>query len=233
MFAGMVLLGGAYTLTRQRARAGRPGLRHGVGAHAHLDRHPRRPLLPAADLRDPHLLHLAVVRRLLAHRRGLVQRRRPDPLARQDAAAGRLRADGAAGRLRDHQARRRARPRDHVPTSTTKSRCNESFIRDNMAAADVRGPDRVHADRLSRGVLAGGDRPVLRLHRHRVRADPARTFSATSPTSSTASSRTTCCSRSRSSPSWARSSSAAASPRICSIRSASCSGRSAAACPTR
>ena len=46
---------------------------------------------------------------LLAHQRGLVECRRPDPLAGQAAAAGRLRADGAAGHLRDHQAHRGAR----------------------------------------------------------------------------------------------------------------------------
>jgi hypothetical protein len=50
---------------------------------------------------------------------------------------------------------------------------------------------------------------------------------------SSASSRTTPCSRFPSSPSWASSSSAAAWPRICSTPSARCSGRSAAASRSR
>ena len=111
MFAGMVLLGAPYTLK--------------VNEHVRVDllyscvSERTRIwidilggllfLLPICV--DPDLLHLAVVRRILAHRqRDLVQRRRPDPLAGQAAAAGRLRADGAAGRLRDHQAHRGADP---------------------------------------------------------------------------------------------------------------------------
>ena len=50
----------------ERARSRRSHLRHGVRAHAHLDRHHRRVPVPAADLRDPHLFHVAVVRRVLA-----------------------------------------------------------------------------------------------------------------------------------------------------------------------
>ena len=40
-------------------------------------------------------------------------------------------------------------------------------------AADVRGHDPFHAHRLSGGILAGGDRTVLRLSRHRIRPDQA------------------------------------------------------------
>ena len=66
MFAGMVLLGGPYTLKMNEHVRVDLVLRHGVRAHAHLDRHPRRLPVPAADLRDPHLFHLALVRRILA-----------------------------------------------------------------------------------------------------------------------------------------------------------------------
>ena len=52
-------------------------------------------------------------------------------------------------------------------------------------------------------------------------------------TACSASCATTRCSRSRSSPSWAPFSNAAASPKICSTASGSCSGRCAAACPMR
>ena len=48
-----------------------------------------------------------------------------------------------------------------------------SFVRDNMAPLMFGGHDPVHADRLSGGVLACGDRPVLRLHRDRAGADHA------------------------------------------------------------
>ena len=53
MFAGMVLLGGPYTLkVNEHVRV---DLVYSavLRARAHLDRHPRRPALPAADLRDP------------------------------------------------------------------------------------------------------------------------------------------------------------------------------------
>ena len=64
MFAGMVLLGAPYTLKMNEHV--RVDLVYGmvVRTHADLDRHHRRTSVPAADLHHPHLLHLAVVRRI-------------------------------------------------------------------------------------------------------------------------------------------------------------------------
>ena len=64
MFAGMVLLGAPYTLKMNEHV--RVDLVYGMvlRAHANLDRHHRRLSVSAADLRHPHLFHLAVVRRI-------------------------------------------------------------------------------------------------------------------------------------------------------------------------
>ena len=105
---------------------------------------------------------------------------------------------------------------------TTNGRCNERpkpelqmIPLGHDGAADVRRPGRVHADRLPGRVLARRGRPVLRLHRDRARLLHRRRTCRTCRSASSASCRTTCCWRSRSSPSWARSSSAAAWPRTC------------------
>ena len=128
-------------------------------------------LLPICMILD--LFHLAVVLELVADRRAVQQCRRPGPLAGQAAPAGRLRPDGAAGHLGNHQARRRARTRDRCRLQIREAAAM-NFDPRQHGAPDVRGDDRVHVDRLSGGVLARRDRPVLRLHRHRVRPDPAR-----------------------------------------------------------
>ena len=71
-------------------------------------------------------------------------------------AAGRLRAVVLAGHLRDHQVRRRARRTSIVVEQATRSPCNEHRIRRAQhGAADVRGPDLLHAHRLSGGLLDG------------------------------------------------------------------------------
>ena len=67
MFAAMVFFGAPYMLKvneHVRVDVFYSAL---SGAHAHLDRHPRRHPVPAAVLRDPALFHLAVVRGVLAH----------------------------------------------------------------------------------------------------------------------------------------------------------------------
>ena len=67
MFAGMVLLGGPYTLkVNEHVRV---DLFYSAVSErvAPLDRHSRLPAVSAADLRDPRLLHLAMVREILAH----------------------------------------------------------------------------------------------------------------------------------------------------------------------
>ena len=142
----------------QRARARRRVLFGALGAHAHLDRHRRQRPVPAAVLRDPPLLHLAVVRGILADQRRSVERRRPDPLAGEAHAAGRLRADGAAGRVGADQARRRADRRAIGWNTATRRRCNDRVRAQQHGAPDVRGADRVHAVRLSGGVLGRGGR---------------------------------------------------------------------------
>src|SRR5258708_2686821 len=117
---------------QERACAGGPRLRRRFGTHPHLDRHRRRAVLPAADLPDPRVFRLAVVRGFLADRRGLLECRRLGALARQAAVAGRLRADGAAGRLRNHQTRRRARAPDRRRFQIREAAAM-NLIRANMA----------------------------------------------------------------------------------------------------
>ena len=108
MFAGMVLLGAPYTLKMNEHV--RVDLVYGmvsertriwidiVGGVA----------VSAADLRHPHLFHLAVVRQLLEYQRSVVERRRAGPLAGEVAVAGRIFPDGAARRFGNHQTHRRA-----------------------------------------------------------------------------------------------------------------------------
>ena len=67
MFAGMVMLGGAWTLkVNEHVRV---DLRLWLGqrAHANVDRPARRHLLPAADVRPDDLFHLAMVHAGLGH----------------------------------------------------------------------------------------------------------------------------------------------------------------------
>ena len=99
----------------------------------------------------------------------------------------------AARHLGAHQAHCRARAR-HRHRIQIRKAAAMSFIRDNLAPLMFAGMIVLHADRLSGGVLAGGHRPVLRLHRHRVRPHQSCTSSAISPISCSASSRMTSCS---------------------------------------
>ena len=57
--------------------------------------------------------------------------------------------------------------------SSTKSRCNE-LDRGKSRAPDVCGHDSFHAHRISGGILACCDRPVLWVLGHRIRPDPPR-----------------------------------------------------------
>ena len=68
MFAAMVFFGAPYTLKLNEHVRVDVFYSALLGARAHLDRHPRRHLLPAAVLRGAALFHLAVVPGILAHR---------------------------------------------------------------------------------------------------------------------------------------------------------------------
>ena len=78
MFAGMVLLGGALYAQDERACARRSRLRHGVERTRIWIDMVGGVLFLAADLRHPHLFHLAVVRRVLDQ---LNEEPRPTPAA--------------------------------------------------------------------------------------------------------------------------------------------------------
>ena len=98
------------------------------------------------------------------------------------------------------------------------------------AAADVRRPRAVHADRLPGVVLARRSRLLVRLHCDRARVFRTRTICRQYRDGCSATfCRTTCCWRYRSSRLWARCSSGAVSPKTCSTRWASSSARCAAA----
>ena len=179
-----------------------------------------------------------------AHRRDVGKLWRPHSLADHARPAGRLRPPHPPGRLRadqaDCRASRRRRPRHEIRTAasnrTRRRAGKESRVHVPIRrhpAADVRRADRGLPDRLSRRLLAGRPRPRLRRGRHRHRAFRGGLPAGAALIASSASSPTSCCSPSPSSPSWARSSSAAASPRICSKAPASSSARSRAASPMR
>ena len=96
-------------------------------------------------------------------------------------------------------------------TPTTRGHCNDPDRMD--AAADVRRPRGFHAGRLSGGLLARGagiDRPAL-IAMHQG-SSPSTSCRRSRRACSATCCRTSCCWRSRSSPSWDRCSNAAVSP---------------------
>ena len=217
----------------ERARARRHPLHAPVRARQGVARPARHAVLPAAVDAADRLAVVAVLHAVLDDPGDLEQRRRADPLAGEDPAC---RSASCWSRCRASP-RSSSAPRRCAATSatrrTTKGRCNDPARVD--AAADVRRADRHHADRLSGRVLALRARPRLRLPRRSSSASSTSDVPAgdSRRASSAASSPTSCCSRSRSSRSWARSSRNAGSPRTCSTRWASCSARCAAASATR
>ena len=110
MFAGVVLLGGPYTLKLNEHV--RVDLVYGmVSERTRIWIDIIGGFLFLLPICDPRLLHLALVRRFLAHQRDVDQCRRPAALAGQADDAGRLRFNGAAGHLGNHQTHRGA---EHV-----------------------------------------------------------------------------------------------------------------------
>ena len=185
--------------------------------------------VPHSHLRGRRLAHLLVLLGLMADRRAGGERRRTAALAGQADVPARLRPPVAAGGLGADQALARRWPAiSPVDTlreagAVTWSRSTDGSLHVRRAGVFLLIGYPVAFSLAAVGLFFGffGDRDRLF----------DRASSARSRCGSSASCRTSCCWRSRSSPSWARSSSAAASPRTCSRASASCSGRCAAASP--